>query len=130
MARGFSLPEIAVVTALAGIMLSLALPGFGRALDHYVVDSAAREVSTLIAITRHTAVSQGKRTRLRVSPDSLVIDTLGSPDWGAHRAFPGPADRGISLSVNNPIVTFAPTGIGWGVSNTTISLRRGSHVET
>ena len=130
MARGFTLPEIAVVTALAGFMLALALPRFGRALDHYTADAAAREITTLIATARYTAIAQGKRTRLRVNSDSLVIDTLGRVDWGLIRAWPGPGQRGVTLAASNHVVTFAPNGIPWGVANTTISLWRGSHVET
>jgi hypothetical protein len=32
--------------------------------------------------------------------------------------------------VSNPLVVFGPTGMGWGVSNTRITLQRGSQVET
>lgn len=130
MARGFTLIELAVVAVVAGFVLALTLPRFGRALDHYAADAEAREITTLIATARYTAVSQGKRARLRLSPDSLVIDTLGAIDWGLHRSWRGPAAHGVAFATNNAIVTFAPTGIAWGVSNTTITLRRGSHVET
>jgi hypothetical protein len=36
----------------------------------------------------------------------------------------------VSLQVSNPVVAFSPIGVGWGASNTTITLRRGSQVET
>jgi hypothetical protein len=36
----------------------------------------------------------------------------------------------VQLDVSNPVVVFDATGMGWGGSNTTAVLRRGSQVET
>lgn len=130
MARGFTLLELTIVLVIAGLALAVALQPMRSALDHLAADGAAREISTLLATARHTAVAQGKRARLRVTADSLVIDTLGATGWGLHRAWPGPAHRGVVVTSSNPVVVFGPTGLAWGVSNTTIRLSRGSHVET
>ena len=130
MARGFTLLELTVVLLVAGFMLAAAMRPAGRVLDHYAADAAARDVTNLLATARHTAVAQGYRTRLRIAADSLTIDTLGAAGWGVHRTWPGPAARGVSLATSNSVVTFAPTGIAWGVANTSVRLTRGSHVET
>lgn len=130
MRRGFTLLELAIVLSLAGFVLALSLRPVKRALDHFAADGAARDVTTLLATARHTAVAQGRRARLRVTGESLAIDTLGPVGWGRHRAWPGPAERGVTVTTSNPIVVFAPTGLAWGVSNTSITLSRGSHVET
>lgn len=130
MRRGFTLLELAIVLSVAGFVLALSQRPLRRALDHFAADGAARDVTTLLAVTRQTAVALGRRARLRVTPESLAVDTLGNTGWGRHRAWPGPADRGVTVAASNPIVVFAPTGLAWGVSNTTIVLMRGSHVET
>lgn len=130
MVRGFTLLELAIVLVIAGFVLALSMPPVRRALDHLAADGAARDVTTLLATARQTAVAQGRRARLRVDAESLAIDTLGVAGWGRHRSWSGPAGRGVTLATNNPVVIFAPTGLAWGVSNTSISLSRGSHVET
>lgn len=130
MARGFTLLELAIVLVIAGFVLALSVPPARRALDHLAADGAARDLTTLLATARHTAVAQGRRTRLRVAADSLVIDTLGVVGWGLHRSWSGPSGRGVTMTTSNPVVVFAPTGLAWGVSNTSIVLSRGSHVET
>lgn len=130
MARGFTLLELATVLVIAGFVLALAIRPARDALDAFAVDGAARDVTTLLATARQTAAAQGRRARLRVAAESLVIDTLGTDGWGVHRAWSGPAGRGVAITTSNVVVAFAPTGLAWGVSNTSITLSRGSHVET
>jgi type II secretory pathway pseudopilin PulG len=130
MVRGVTLLELTIVLVIAGFMLAVAMRPVRSALDHFAVDGAARDITTLIATARHTAVAQGRRSRLRLHRDSLVIDTLGGVAWGVVRTWPGPASRGVDMELSNQVVTFAPTGAAWGVSNTSVTLTRGSHVET
>jgi prepilin-type N-terminal cleavage/methylation domain-containing protein len=130
MARGFTLVELAIVLVVAGFVLALSIRPVRGVLDHIAADGAARDVTTLLATARHTAVAQGRRARLRVTADSLTIDTLGATAWGRHRSWSGPASRGVTVTTSNAVVAFAPTGLAWGVSNTSITLSRGSHVET
>jgi prepilin-type N-terminal cleavage/methylation domain-containing protein len=130
MRRGFTLLELAIVLSLAGFVLALSLRPMRRALDHFAADGAARDITTVLAITRQTAVVHGRRARLRITAESLTVDTLGRAGWGRHRVWLGPADRGVGVTASNPVVVFAPTGLAWGVSNTSITLVRGSHVET
>lgn len=127
---GFTLPELAIALLVAGFVLAVAVRPMGRALDHFAADGAARDVTTLLAVARQTAVTHGRLARLRVTSESLVIDTLGERGWTRHRGWPGPLARGVTVTATNALVAFAPTGLAWGVSNTSIALRRGSHVET
>jgi Tfp pilus assembly protein FimT len=130
MVRGVTLLELAIVLVIAGFVLAGTMRPLGRALNHFAVDGAARDVTTLLATARHTAVAQRRRARLRIHADTLAIDTLGLSGWGRYRAWPGPAARGVAMTASNSEVTFSPSGVAWGVSNTTIVLTRGSHVET
>ena len=128
--RGVTLLELLILLVLAGFVLAASIPPLGRALDHFAVDGAARDFTTLLATARQTAVAQRRRARLSIRADSFVIDTLGQPGWGRHRAWLGAAARGVGLIASNSEVTFSPTGVAWGVSNTTVAFTRGSHVET
>ena len=130
MRKGFSLPEIVVVLAIAAVLSAVALPRLGGLLDALAADAAARDVTMALAVTRSAAVERGKRARLVIRADSLNIDLWENADWEPFLRWTGPADRGVSLLVSNPQVVFSPTGIGWGVSNTKVTLSRGSHIET
>ena len=130
MSRGFSLPELVAVTGIVGLIAALALPRLAAAIDRVEADAAAREIVTALAVARHSAISQGQRVRMRIAADSLRFDRWDGTAWVPDRRWPGPASRRVGLQVTNPDVVYGPTGIGWGASNTTVTLARGSQVET
>lgn len=130
MRRGFSLAETMLVLIVIGASLTIALPRVGGILDAVAADAAARDVTSAIAVTRAAAIAQGVRARLLISLDSLRLDRMGPTGWEPYLRWPGPSDRGVGLRVSNPELIFGPTGMGWGPSNTTVTLRRGSHIET
>ena len=130
MAKGFSLVELAVVICIACIVIALTVPRAAHFMDWIATDHAVRQVSTALAVARHGAVMQSTRARLTISGDSLRIDRLAGTAWVPWWRQAGPASVGVALLVSNPIVQFGPNGIGWGASNTTVVLRRGSQVET
>ncbi|MEX2155700.1 MAG: hypothetical protein WD773_02540 [Gemmatimonadales bacterium] len=130
MAKGFSLVELAVTVCIAALLVTFWLPRAGRLLDWIATDHAVRDVTTALAVGRHGAVLQSTRARVTIAADTLRIDRLSSTGWEPWWRRPGPASLGVQLTVSNPRVVFGPTGMGWGVSNTTVVLRRGSQVET
>jgi prepilin-type N-terminal cleavage/methylation domain-containing protein len=130
MAKGFSLVELVFVLCIIAVLVSIGVPKLQPFLDRIAADRAAREVTTALAVARHGAVLQGMRARLTIDPDSLRIDRFERDGWIPWRRWPGPADSRVQLEVSNPVVVFGPTGMGWGVSNTKVVLRRGSQVET
>src|SRR6266545_7235428 len=130
MSKGFSLVELAVALVIVGILAAVGMPRLQRLRDWIATDHAAREVTTALALGRHGAVMQATRARVMIAADTLRIDRLGETGWEPWWRRPGPAELGVQLEVSNPVVVFGPTGMGWGVSNTTVVLRRGSQVET
>ncbi|HKC39250.1 MAG TPA: type II secretion system protein [Gemmatimonadales bacterium] len=130
MARGFSLIELVFVLCIIALLASIGLPRLQPFLDRIAADRAARDVTTALAVARHGAVLQGMRARLTIDADSLRIDRLEPAGWTPWRRWLGPAALRVDLAVSNPEVVFGPTGMGWGVSNTKVVLRRGSQVET
>jgi prepilin-type N-terminal cleavage/methylation domain-containing protein len=130
MRRGLSLPELLVVLTIMGTLLGITLPRLGGWLDWAAVDGAAGEVTMAIATARQKAIAWGARTQLVVREEMFTIDTLGPQGWSRWREYPGPAARRVGLTVTNARIVFAPNGIAWGASNTTIVLRRGSRSET
>jgi len=130
MSKGFTLLELMVVSCLAAILLGFWIPRAARLMDWIETEHAVRDVTTALAVCRNGAVLQSTRARLTFNADTLRIDRLGPTGWEPWWRTPGPASHGVSLEVSNPVVEFGPTGMGWGVSNTKIVLRRGSQAET
>jgi len=130
MSKGFTLLELIVVVAIATLLLAFWIPRAGRLMDWLATERAVRDVTTALAVGRNGAVMQSTRARIVIDTDTLRIDRWGAQGWEPWWRTPGPTNYGVSLEVSNPVVTFGPTGLGWGVSNTTIVLRRGSQAET
>ena len=130
MPKGFTFLELLVVIAIAGVLLVIWLPRAARLQDWLETERAVRDVTTALVVGRNGAVMQSTRARVEIAADTLRIDRLGPRGWQPWWRLPGPASHGVALEVSNPIVTFGPTGMGWGVSNTRIVLRRGSQAET
>jgi len=124
--RGYTLAELAVVLAVMGLVAALAFPRWGTWLDRVAVERAASEITTALAVTRNAAVLRATRARLSIAPDSLGIDGWGGRSWVPVLRWPGPASHAVSLETSNEMVIFGATGIGLGVSNTTVMLRRGT----
>src|SRR5437867_3740111 len=129
---GFSLVELAITLAVMAVVTLVALPRLRALGDWIAVDAAAREVTTALAVARYAAVMQTTTSRLVIAADTLRIDRWGGrgDTWEAVQRWPGPRERGVGVEVSNPVVTFDPIGMGWGVSNTKVVLRRGSQTET
>jgi prepilin-type N-terminal cleavage/methylation domain-containing protein len=128
--RGLSLVELAVALAIAAVVTAFTVPRVAGVLDWIAVDTAAQEVATALAAARYAAVMQGSRTRLTIALDTLRVDRWRGDSWDAVLRWPGPLAHGVTLAVSNPVVTFDPIGLGWGVSNTKVVMRRGSRIET
>ena len=129
MRRGFSLVELSVTVAVITVVTAVTLPRLGGVLDWLAVDAEAAKVTTALAVTRHVAIMRGARARLVVAVDSLKIDRWDDRTWTPLLRWGGPQEAGVRLEVSNPEIVFGPTGIGWGASNTTVVLRRGSRFE-
>ena len=130
MSKGFTLLELMVVLLIVAALLALWLPRAARLQDWLETERAVRDVTTALAVGRHGAVMHSTRARIEIAADTLRIDRLEPDGWRPWWRLPGPSSHGVTLEVSNPIVTFGPTGMGWGTSNTKIVLRRGSQAET
>lgn len=129
MHKGHTLLELMVVVTIVGIAALLTVPRVSGFLDWVAADGAAHDVTMALAVARQEAVGAGVTARLRITPESLAVDVRDTGGWVPWRRFPGPATRGVTLGVSNPEVVFSPLGAGWGASNTTVTLTRGSREE-
>ena len=124
MRAGFSLVELVVVLAVAGVLLTLGLPSFTSWRDRRAVDRATHEVMAFYQSARFLAVARSRFVRVTFAGDSLRAVFQGVADSVAFDR-PGPARHGVTLVASRTSIVIAPTGIGWGGANTKIVLRRG-----
>ncbi|HKW40821.1 MAG TPA: prepilin-type N-terminal cleavage/methylation domain-containing protein [Gemmatimonadales bacterium] len=130
MRHGVTLCELMVVLAILAVVTAITLPHLSGLLDWIALDTAARNVTSSIAVARNSAVTHGTRSRAVIAADSLRIDRWVGDSWGPLLRWPGPAAQGVRLDLSNPAVVFDAIGMGWGVSNTKIELRRGDRLAT
>jgi len=128
MRRGFSLLELLLAIAIAGLLLGIALPQFGLFRDRLAVGAAAERIAAAHRRARITAILQSHPVVLTIDADSLSI--VVEADSGANWKEPGPSAHGVALAGGSRQLTFSPVGITAGLSNATFRLTRGAAIRT
>lgn len=128
MRKGFSLVELVLVLAVAGLLFGIALPPLSGALDHIEVGSAANHLVAAHQRARIMAVTRGQVLVLSIDAANLVIRSRGqaSPLWSED----GPAAARVALEGPARQFIFSPEGLTLGLSNATLRLTRGSASRT
>jgi prepilin-type N-terminal cleavage/methylation domain-containing protein len=124
MRQGLSLPELVLVLALGGILLSVAVPPLSAALDRVEVATAAAQIASAHQRARIMAITRSQVVVLSVDSASITIRPRNDPSllW----ARPGPAASGVRLTGPGRQFTLSPEGFSLGLSNATMRLHRGS----
>jgi len=63
-ARGFSLVELLAVLGIAGILLTMSVPGFSAVIRHYRITTVTNDFFMAINLTRAEAIRRGMRVDL------------------------------------------------------------------
>jgi prepilin-type N-terminal cleavage/methylation domain-containing protein len=125
---GFTLLELLVVMTLAGVLMALALPRFASLRDGHAVRASVGDIAGSFSLARQTALAQR-------SAVAVVFDTAGGIIQV--RSAKGPIRRsslkesfGVTFSANRDSAVYDARGLGYGVSNLTVIVRRGNFVDT
>jgi len=128
--HGFTLPELATVVAILGILVSVAMPPLARTLDRAAVEEGVQRFAAAHATARALAISRGTLARLELDPAAHTV-TLSvqrtAQAWDTVATYPlGSA----SIICSNRTLVFNPLGLGHGLSNTTVVFSRGAAADT
>lgn len=119
MRHGTTLVETLLVVTLLSLATLIMVPHLERPLAQVTVESEAHRIAAAHTRARLTSVASGRVTLLRLTGDSLTIETVAGGDtirrWTGH----GPAAAGATLSGPTRPLRFTPSGITFGVSNGT-----------
>jgi type II secretory pathway pseudopilin PulG len=120
--------ELAVVMTIAGCLLAVVVPRLSALRDAHAVRSAIGELVGSFSLARQVSLA-------RRMPVAVVFDTtLGLVDVrsGTNSVRRGDLGRvyGVVLRANRDSAVYDPRGLGYGVSNITVVVRRGNFVDT
>ena len=128
MRHGFTLVEVALTLAVAGLLLGIALPRFTALKQGVIVERAAQSIASAHRRARAAAIVYARPAILSVTARTLRITFVGEgqPHWSS----PGPQNDGVALAGPPRDLTFSPLGITTGLSNASFILTLGSASRT
>lgn len=125
---GLTLLELLLVLALAAIGTAAALPRVRAIADRATVRQGAEQVRSVLTLARNRAVMLG--TPVAVYVDSTTAQLVIGDAQGILSRHAIGAASGARLTASRDSVAFSPLGLGWGATNVSLVIARGSAVET
>jgi prepilin-type N-terminal cleavage/methylation domain-containing protein len=126
--HGTTLPELLLVLIVVGVLGSIAVVRVSALRDRMGVRSATAETVATFAAARRWAVTRATRTAVSIDTagGSLTVRSYG--DTVAHRLLA--RSHGVTLVATRDSMAYAPNGLGYGASNLSIIIRRGTVADT
>ena len=117
-----------VVMTIAGIVLALAVPRLVRMRDAASVRSAVGELGALFSLARQEAIARRAPVTVGIDSASGDVEVRAGGVHIMRRSLA--ASYGVRVGTNRDSTVYDPRGIGFGLANVTIIVRRGAIVDT
>lgn len=126
--RGFTLIEILIVVAVAGMVLAITVPRAQASLDRSRVQAAAADVRSTVGYARSLAIAGQSAVALEVDSSAGLLILRRGTEVLLTRGIGTP--HGVALRRTRDSIAFDAFGLGRGAANLSILLRRGVATET
>ena len=128
MKHGFTIVETTITLAIIGLLSAIALPRASGFLDAIRVRGAVTEIEALFSTARHVAIARAAQTSLEIDPARGAIIVRTGPDTLEKRELR--ESEGVTLLATRTVVTYSPTGLGYGAVNLTLIVARNLAADT
>jgi Tfp pilus assembly protein FimT len=126
--RGATLLEIAIVCTVVAVLAAVAAPRTAQLVDRLRVRGAVEELAAACAAARQLAILRGQFVTVSIDVPAGAVTVATSVDTVIRRRLT--ASFGVALAATGSAVTYAPTGLGYGVSNLSVAVSRGRAADT
>jgi prepilin-type N-terminal cleavage/methylation domain-containing protein len=126
--RGFSLLELTVVMTIAAILLALAVPRLAHMRDAASVRTAKGELAELFSAARQEAIARRAPVTVGIDAARGDVELRAGGARLVRRSLTASYD--VSITANRDSTVYDPRGVGFGLANFTIVVRRGTAVDT
>jgi Tfp pilus assembly protein FimT len=125
---GFTLPEMVLVCTLIALTAGIAIPKSRDALNGLRLRQAAHEVAGAVTLARAAAIRRGAFSQLILdeAAGTVRIESEGDTLWRRDLT----RQHHVALRSSRDTILYAPTGLGFGVANSTIVVSIGQRAET
>jgi type II secretory pathway pseudopilin PulG len=124
----FSLLEATVVLTVVAILLALVAPRFAALRDASAVRGAMAELGGQFALARQTAIARRVAAAVVIDSAAGVVEVRTGGVRVSRRELR--AVYGIVLASNRDSAVYDARGLGYGVTNLTVTVRRGTLIDT
>ena len=126
--RAFTLIEIVLVLAIAGLIVLIGVRQLQLLLDRIATRDAVRLAGAVVARARNEAVAMHTPVSVVIDTAAATLDVRSRTDTFGRT--PLGSVHGVSLSATRDSITFDVRGLGYGAANLTMVARRGVAADT
>ena len=124
----FTLLELVIVLSLVGLLMALAVPRFSAMRDGASVRAAMADLSAIFSMARQSAITRRTTVAVVLDTASGTVELhAAAQSFSRHDLH---ATFGIVLGANRDSAVYDSRGLGYAVSNLTVTVRRGAIVDT
>lgn len=128
MRQGFSLVELVIVLALAGLLGAVAVPRISSQFDRMAVRRAVDDAWVFYQAARFASLVHRSAVRVQFGREQMVAAYELMAD-SVFLVRPGPALDGVELIGSRLTTRLHANGLGAGAANLTLTFRRGNYEE-